>query len=145
MTQSLTPLHEFTLPIGYADAAGRTHRRGLMRLATAYDEIEPLSDPRVQQNEAFLGLLLLSRVITRLGEFSPVPPEVIAGLYTADFAFLQELYAEVNTPMTRTSFGTIDRQASGATPAGNAPQKLGTVETVCPNCGAELVLDLDAT
>lgn len=137
MTQSAPPVHEFTLPFGYLDASGRVHRRGLMRLATAFDEIEPLSDPRVQQNEAYLGLLLLSRVVTRLGDFAPVPAEVIAGLYTADFAYLQELYVQVNTPLSAQPLGR-----GGV--AGTASAPLGTVETACPNCGAELVLDLDA-
>ena len=101
MTQTISRIPgfagaEFTLPLGYTDAAGGTHRYGQMRLATALDEIEPLGDPRVKDNEAFLGLLLFSRVVVRLGEFTPVPLEVIAGLYAADFAYLQSLYVELN-------------------------------------------------
>ena len=87
---------EFTLPLGYADSDGNLHRAGLMRLATAADEILPLKDPRVQSNEAYLVVILLSRVITKLGSLSQVTPKVIEGLYSADLAYLQELYNRVN-------------------------------------------------
>ena len=138
LTAAPAALHEFALPLGYADAAGRVHRRGLMRLATAFDEIEPLGDPRVQGNEAYLGLLLLSRVVVRLGDFSPVPPEVIAGLYTADFAYLQGLYLELNTAL---SLPPVAPLAPSPAPVAPAPMS-GTVETTCPHCGSELLLDL---
>ena len=138
LTAAPAALHEFALPLGYADAAGRLHRRGLMRLATAFDEIEPLGDPRVQGNEAYLGLLLLSRVVVRLGDFSPVPPEVIAGLYTADFAYLQGLYLELNTAL---SLPPVAPVAPSPAPVAPAPMS-GTVETTCPHCGSELLLDL---
>jgi len=88
--------HEFTLPLGYADAEGNLHREGVMRLATAGDEILPLKDPRVQSNEAYLIVILLSRVVTRLGSLAQVNPKVIEGLYAADLAYLQELYNHVN-------------------------------------------------
>ncbi len=88
--------HEFTLPLGYADEEGNLHRDGVMRLATAGDEILPLRDPRVQNNEAYLIVILLSRVITRLGSLAQVNPKVIEGLYAADLAYLQELYNRVN-------------------------------------------------
>lgn len=135
MTTDPRTEYEFSLPLGYHDAYGRRHQRGVMRLATALDEIEPLGDPRVRHNEAFFGLLLLSRVVRRLGDFSPVPPEVIAGLYASDFAFLQSLYVELNAaPHTAgTHFPP---------PPSSAPS--GEVETSCPQCGAELVLDLGA-
>ncbi len=88
--------YEFTLPLGYADAEGNLHRDGVMRLATAADEILPLKDPRVQSNEAYLIVILLSRVVTRLGSVSLVTPKVIEGLYAADLAYLQELYNRIN-------------------------------------------------
>jgi hypothetical protein len=87
----------FTLPKGYADQAGTVHRDGTMRLATARDEIEPLREPEVRQNEAYLTVLLLSRVVTRIGDVREVSPEVIEGLYAADFDHLQRLYERLNT------------------------------------------------
>lgn len=88
--------HEFTMPFGYLDAEGTLHREGLMRLATAADEILPLKDPRVQKNSAYLTVILLSRVITRLGGVEPITPNVIEALFAADLAYLQALYNEVN-------------------------------------------------
>jgi len=87
---------EFTLPLGYVDADGTLHREGSMRLATAADEILPLKDQRVQQNAAYLIVILLSRVVTRLGGLSQITPKVIEGLYSADLAHLQSLYNEMN-------------------------------------------------
>jgi hypothetical protein len=88
--------HEFTLPLGYPDAQGNLHREGVMRLATAADEILPLKDPRVQGNEAYLIVILLSRVITRLGSVPQVNPKVVEELYAADLAYLQEFYNRIN-------------------------------------------------
>jgi len=88
---------EFELPKGYVDEAGTLHRRGTMRLATAADEILPLRDPRVQQNEAYLAVIVLSRVITRLGSLPDVHPGVIEGLFASDLGFLQRLYDRFNT------------------------------------------------
>jgi hypothetical protein len=87
---------EFELPKGYVDEAGTLHRRGTMRLATAADEILPLRDPRVQQNEAYLAVILLSRVITRLGTLPDVHTGVIEGLFASDLAHLQRLYEKLN-------------------------------------------------
>ncbi|AZI44777.1 hypothetical protein EHF33_16435 (plasmid) [Deinococcus psychrotolerans] len=117
-----------------------------MRLATAADEIEPLGDARVKENEAFFGLLLLSRVVVRLGDFSPVPLEVIAGLYVSDFAFLQALYIELNssTPTTSPALGLTTLPASASPAFQERPTLQGSIETSCPQCGAELILDLDA-
>ena len=81
--------HEFTLPFGYVDDHGDLHKNGLMRLATAADEILPLKDPRVQSNQSYLVVILLSRVITKLGSVSQVTPKVIEGLYAGDLAYLQ--------------------------------------------------------
>ena len=83
---------EFTLPRGYVDAHGAVHRHGAMRLATARDEIEPLRDPAVRQNEAYLSVLLIARVVTRIGEVTDVTPELVEGLFAADFDHLQRLY-----------------------------------------------------
>jgi len=86
----------FTLPVGFADADGVLHREGVMRLATAFDEIAPLRDPRVQNNPAYLIVILLSRVVTRLGTLDYIHPKIIEGLYAADLAYLQDLYRRVN-------------------------------------------------
>lgn len=88
---------EFELPKGYVDDTGTLHRRGTMRLATAADEILPLRDPRVQQNEAYLVVIVLARVITRLGSLSDVHSGVIEGLYASDLAYLQRLYEKFNS------------------------------------------------
>ncbi|RKT13300.1 hypothetical protein B0G69_6429 [Paraburkholderia sp. RAU2J] len=87
---------EFTLPKGYLDTAGVLHRRGAMRLATAADEILPLRDPRVQQNPAYLAVIVLSRVIVKLGSLTDVDVKVIEGLYAGDFDYLQRLYEQFN-------------------------------------------------
>lgn len=87
---------DFCLPFGFQDADGTLHREGTMRLATASDEILPHKDPRVQQNPAYLVIIVLSRVITRLGELTSINPKVIEELYAADLAYLQDLYNELN-------------------------------------------------
>jgi hypothetical protein len=86
----------FVLPMGFVDAEGTLHREGTMRLATAFDEIVPLKDPRVHSNPAYLLVILLSRVITRLGNLAQVNPKVIEGLFAADLAALEELYRRIN-------------------------------------------------
>jgi len=111
--------YEFTLPFGYVDGEGTLHREGVMRLATAADEILPLKDPRVQSNQAYLIVILLARVITRLGSLAQVNPKVIEGLYAHDLAYLQEFYNQIN----RTG------QAS--------------VETACPKCTHEFAVGLN--
>lgn len=90
--------YEFTLPIGYEDDEGRVHKKGAMRLATAMDEIAPLRDPRVKANEAYLTIILLARVITRLGDLPAINTHVIENLYAADLAYLQDLYRSLNDP-----------------------------------------------
>src|SRR5690349_19412991 len=87
---------EFALPKGYLDPSGVLHRKGVMRLATAADEILPLRDPRVQQNEAYLAIIVLARVITRLGDLGEIDAKVIEGLYASDLDYLQRLYERVN-------------------------------------------------
>lgn len=108
---SLQTEFDFVLPKGYLDNQGNLHREGAMRLATALDEITPLGDPRVRANEAYLVVILLSRVITRLGTLTTISPQVIERLFAADLLFLQDLYQRANEV---------------AVP---------TVPVVCPNCG----------
>ena len=95
----------FTLPKGYVDARGTVHRDGTMRLATARDEIEPLRAAEVRQNHAYLTILLLSRTITRIGEVTDIAPELVEGLYAADFDHLQRLYERINA--SDTSVGVV--------------------------------------
>ena len=102
--------YEFVLPVGYLDAEGTLHKEGVMRLATAADEILPMKDPRVQSNPAYLTVILLSRVITRLGTVQMISPRTIEGLFAADLNSLQGLYRRINE--------------HGA----------NTVTTVCPKC-----------
>jgi hypothetical protein len=89
--------HEFTLPMGYVDAAGELHVDGTMRLATARDEIEPLADAQVIRNQAYLSVLLLSRTVVRIGEITDVTADLIEGLFASDFDHLQRLYERLNT------------------------------------------------
>ncbi len=91
---------EFRLPRGYVDKDGTLHRDGVMRLANAKDEILPLQDPRVQRNDAYHIVILLSRVITRLGEVRDVNPGVVENLFASDLAYLQALYNEINASGT---------------------------------------------
>src|SRR5215213_3219849 len=109
---------EFTLPHGFVDEQGNLHRQGIMRRATALDEVASLGDPRVQANDAYLGILLLSRVIERLGTLDIVEPKLVEQLFAPDFAYLQELYTRVNA------------------------LEADLIETQCPTCGTRLVLDL---
>jgi hypothetical protein len=109
---------EFTLPRGYMDREGVVHRQGSMRLATALDEITPMRDPRVRANQAYLVIILLARVITRLGTLSDVNPGVVEGLFSADLAYLQDFYRRINETGT------------------------STVEVVCPDCNSRFELDI---
>jgi hypothetical protein len=86
----------FTLPRGLLDPSGSVHRDGMMRLATAFDEIEPVRDPRVRANPAYLVIILLARVITRLGPMEYLSTNAIEKLYAADLAYLQNIYQRIN-------------------------------------------------
>ncbi|MCB0165987.1 MAG: phage tail assembly protein [Anaerolineae bacterium] len=88
--------YEFTLPKGYIDKEGNLHRVGVMRLATAADEILPLKDHRVKGNPPYLVVILLSRVITRLGTLAAINPKTIEELFTSDLNYLQEFYNRIN-------------------------------------------------
>lgn len=87
---------EFELPRGYVDRNGTVHRRGAMRLATARDELVPLHDDRVRENEAYLTIVLLARVITRLGDIEDVHVGILENMFASDVAFLQDLYRRIN-------------------------------------------------
>jgi hypothetical protein len=110
--------YPFTLPRGFVDATGMLHKEGVMRLATAKDEIAPLRDPRVRANEAYLVVVLLAQVITRLGTLPRITPEVIENLFAADLAYLQELYRQIND---------VD---------------LSRVHAICPDCGYEFDVEI---
>ncbi len=116
-SEGLQTEFEFTLPRGYVDKDGTLHRKGVMRLATAIDEIAPLRDPRVRQNQAYLTIILLSRVITRLGTLSDVNPGIVEGMFSADLAYLQALYRRIN------------ENANTA------------ITAACPECGHEFEVD----
>lgn len=109
---------DFVLPRGYVDSSGNVHREGTMRLATARDELMPLLDPKVKEHEAFMSLVLLSRVITRLGTLPVIDDQVIGGLWATDLSFLQDLYRRINT--------------EGTTLA----------EVTCPNCSETVLVDV---
>ncbi|MFI2458157.1 hypothetical protein [Streptomyces sp. NPDC019539] len=94
--QTMRTEYPFVLPRGYVDPQGRVHREGLMRLATARDEIAPQSDPKVRQNPAYLTVLLLGRTVTRLGTVPDVSTNIIENLFASDLAFLQDLYRRIN-------------------------------------------------
>src|SRR5262245_48364888 len=86
----------FVLPRGYVDRHGAVHKEGVMRLATARDEIRPQMDQRAKENPAYMTVLLLSRVITRLGSIAEVDEFIVENLFASDLAFLQDLYRRIN-------------------------------------------------
>ena len=88
--------YEFTLPRGYMDKEKNLHRHGSMRLATALDELEAMKDYRVKNNPDYLSVLLLSRVVEHIEGIDAVTPEVIEGMFTADYQFLQNMYETIN-------------------------------------------------
>jgi hypothetical protein len=116
---------EFTLPKGYLDAHGVLHKEGIMRLATAADEILPLKDPRVQQNPAYLTIIVLARVITRLGSLPDVNTKVVEGLFASDLSHLQSLYERLNSDESEVGDATqgaalLDRHNGGFSVLGEA-------------------------
>lgn len=111
--------YEFELPRGYVDQNGTLHKRGTMRLATAADEILPMRDQRVQQNPGYLTIILLSRVITKLGDLPAVDTRVVERLFTADLAYLQNFYQQINE------------------------LEVPKVAAACPKCEHEFEVDID--
>jgi hypothetical protein len=109
---------DFVLPKGFVDETGTLHREGTMRMATAMDEIAPLRDPRVRNNEAYLVVILLSQVITRLGSLNRVTPAMIEHFFAADIAYLQDLYRQINEVETH------------------------TMTVACPDCGHEFEVEV---
>lgn len=103
----------FVLPKGYIDDNGVLHTDGTMRLATAMDEIAPLRDPRVRNNEAYLVVILLAQVITRLGTLPRATPAMVERFFAGDIAYLQDFYRQINDADARVE------------------------QAVCPNCGHE--------
>jgi hypothetical protein len=95
-TQPFDTEFEFELPKGYVDENGNVHRLGRMRLANAMDEIAPLSDGRVRENKAYLAVLVLSRVITNLGDLDSITPTTVERLFSADLSYLQDFYHKIN-------------------------------------------------
>jgi hypothetical protein len=87
---------EFELPRGYVDSSGTVHKRGVMRLATARDELLPLHDDRVRDNPAYLTVVLLARVIERLGTITEVHAGIVEKIFASDLAFLQDVYRRIN-------------------------------------------------
>ena len=116
--ETLRTEYPFTLPRGYVDENGRVHRNGVMRLATARDEITTQADQRAKQNPAYLTVLLLERTVTELGEVSAVDTFVIENLFASDLAFLQDLYRRINQ----------DGQTE--------------VAVSCPHCGKDFGVDI---
>ncbi len=108
---------EFTLPRGYVDQEGTLHKNGIMRLATAADEILPLKDPKVQANPAYLTVILLSRVITQLGNLEHISTNTIENLFASDLAFLQDFYNRINEYRT------------------------SKIRTTCPKCGEQFDIE----
>ena len=118
----------FTLPVGYSDSEGNLHKNGVMRLATAFDEIAPLKDPRVQSNPAYLLIILLSRVIIKLGTLEHINPKLVEGFFSGDLEYLQNFYRRINengNNLVRTQCPHCEQQfdleisslgGSGATP-----------------------------
>lgn len=111
--------HEFVLPHGFIDDDGEMHREGTMRMATAADEIHPLKDPRVQKNPAYLVVILLSRVVTRLGSLQSINPSVIEGLFVADLAFLQDMYNRINHGVGEAVADTFDDREGSLVASGS--------------------------
>lgn len=111
--------YTFTLPRGFVDKEGVLHQEGVMRLANASDEILPLRDQRVQQNPGYLTIILLARVVTKLGTLPTVDTNIIEKLYTMDLAYLQDLYERVNS------------------------MDIPSYKGVCPHCSQEIEIPIN--
>ncbi len=107
----MNTVYEFELPKGYVDGNGNLHKKGKMRLATAGDEISAARDPRVLSNPAYLTIVVLSKVIMEIEGVDVISPTMIEGLFTADLAFLQNMYQRINDV------------------------EMPTMQVICPHCG----------
>lgn len=114
-------VYDFTLPRGFVDSAGNVHKKGKMRLATARDEINATRDPRVLSNPSYLTIVVLSQVITQIEGLEVITASLIEGLFTADLAFLQDMYQRINDV---------------------EPPKM---KAVCPHCGETMELPINFT
>lgn len=114
-------VYDFTLPRGYVDSAGEIHRQGKMRLATAGDEISATRDPRVLSNPSYLTIVILGKVITELEGVPMVTPNIIERLFTADLAFLQDMYQRINDV------------------------EPPVMQVVCPHCGEQIEVPVNFT
>jgi hypothetical protein len=110
---------EFTLPKGYVDKDGNVHKKGVMRLATAKDEIAPLQDYRVRNNDSYMIIILLTRVITKLGDLKSVDTSTIEKLFSVDLDFLQRFYQKINS------------------------EESSNIEITCPHCESKFSMSLD--
>ncbi len=110
---------EFVLPKGFVDKEGNLHKKGVMRLATAKDEIAPLQDYRVRNNESYMIIILLSRVITKLGELKHIDSSTIEQLFSVDLDFLQRFYQKINS------------------------EESSDINIKCPHCENEIHMGLD--
>ena len=112
---------DFTLPRGYVDGNGEVHKNGRMRLATAVDEISATRDPRVLSNPSYLTIVVLSKVVTELEGIPIISPNIIERLFTADLAFLQDMYQRINDV------------------------EPPVMKVVCPHCGEQMDVPLNFT
>lgn len=110
---------EFVLPKGYVDKEGNLHKKGIMRLATAKDEIIPLQDYRVRNNESYMILILLTRVVTKLGDLKNIDTSVIEKLFSADLDYLQRFYQKINS------------------------EESSDIKITCPHCENSIEMGLD--
>ncbi|MGK7890806.1 MAG: hypothetical protein AB4042_15855 [Leptolyngbyaceae cyanobacterium] len=124
---------EFTLPKGYLDEAGVIHRHGVMRLSRAMDEIVPLRDPRVKSNPAYATVMILSRVILKLGALDEVTPRVVEEFFTCDLDYLQKFYRQINeleiVPLSGAEVAATATPELAANEAPPAPPSQAMIET----------------
>lgn len=117
----MTTVFDFELPKGFVDSQGVVHKRGKMRLATAGDEISATRDPRVLSNPSYLTIVVLAAVITELEGVDAVIPSTVERFFTADLAFLQDMYQRINNV------------------------EPPTMRAVCPDCGKAFEVPINFT
>jgi hypothetical protein len=145
--------YEFVLPRGYLDETGALHRRGVMRMATARDELEPLRDPTILgPDDPRITILVLARVVRTLGTHELVTPHEIEGLFAADLAYLQDFYGVINFGSDADIASLLEAQrALDAPPAGKVTPVAPITDTPAtggPGGGSQgepTVVDVDDT